>query len=287
MAQLESPYKLPISRVSTPQGRVARLFTGVLRGSLGLVVPVAILVLWSVASKHEWAPPQILPAPDMVRDTLVDELRTGDLWANVQISLERVLAGFAIGSASGLALGAAMGLSRRLEDYIYPLFNALSQVPVRGWVPLAMLFLGIGESFKIVLIAFATLLPVAVNTVRGFRGVPRAYIEVGSTFRFTRGQYLRRIVLPAAVPSIFVGLRYGLTQAWLSLVTVELLASSEGLGFLIVWARQLFQLDLVLVAILAVGVVGLVLDKSLASVEKRFLRWKPVSASSTTNGRTR
>jgi sulfonate transport system permease protein len=287
MAQLESPYKLPISRASTPQGRVARLLSGVLRGSLGLVVPVAVLVLWSVASKHEWAPPQILPAPDMVRDTLVDELRTGDLWANVQISLERVLAGFAIGSAAGLALGAAMGLSRRLEDYIYPLFNALSQVPVLGWVPLAMLFLGIGESLKIVLIAFATLLPVAVNTVRGFRGVPKSYMEVGATFRFTKGQYLRRIVLPAAVPSIFVGLRYGLTQAWLSLVTVELLASSEGLGFLIVWARQLFQLDLVLVAIFAVGVVGLVLDKSLASVEKRFLRWKPVAASSTTNGRTR
>jgi sulfonate transport system permease protein len=287
MAQLESPYKLPISSAARPQGLAARLFTGVLRGSLGLVVPVVVLLLWSVASKHEWAPPQILPAPDLVRDTLVDELHTGDLWANVQISLIRVLAGFAIGSASGLALGAAMGLSRRLEDYIYPLFNALSQVPVLGWVPLAMLFLGIGESLKIVLIAFASLLPVAVNTVKGFRGVPNSYLEVGATFRFTKRQYLQRIILPAAVPSIFVGLRYGLTQAWLSLVTVELLASSEGLGFLIVWARQLFQLDLVLVAILAVGVVGLVLDKTLALVEKRFLRWKPATPSQTFSARTR
>ncbi len=286
MVQLESPYNLPISSASRPQGRVARALARLLRGSLGLVLPVLILVVWRVACKHEWAPPQILPAPDLVKDTLVDELRTGDLWANVRISLERVLAGFAIGSVTGLALGAAMGLSRRLEDYIYPLFSALSQVPVLGWVPLAMLFLGIGESLKIVLIAFATLLPVAVNTVRGFRGVPRTYMEVGSTFRFTPRQLLRRVILPAAVPSIAVGLRYGLTQAWLSLVTVELLASSEGLGFLIVWARQLFQLDLVLVAILAVGVVGLVLDNGLATIEKRLLRWR-LPAAAAARGRVR
>jgi sulfonate transport system permease protein len=286
MAQLESPYKLPISSASRPQGRVARAVASLLRGSLGLVLPVMVLVVWRIACKHEWAPPQILPAPDLVKDTLLDELRTGDLWANVQISLQRVLEGFAIGSVTGLALGAAMGLSRRLEDYIYPLFSALSQVPVLGWVPLALLFLGIGESLKVVLIAFAALLPVAVNTVKGFRSVPAAYLEVGSTFRFTRRQLLRRVVLPAAVPSIFVGLRYGLTQAWLSLVTVELLASSEGLGFLIVWARQLFQLDLVLVAILAVGVVGLVLDRGLATLEKRFLRWRPPAAAAT-NGRAR
>lgn len=287
MVQLESPYKLPISPTSKAHGLVARLLTGALRRSLGFVVPVVVLVVWSIAAGRGWAPPQILPAPNEVRDTLVDEIKTGDLWANVQISLERVLAGFAIGSVTGLALGAAMGLSRRVEEYVYPLFNALSQVPVLGWVPLAMLFLGIGESLKIVLIAFATLLPVAVNTARGFRQVPMTYMEVGATFRFTRRQYLRRIVVPGAIPSIFVGLRYGMTQAWLSLVTVELLASSEGLGFLIVWARQLFQLDLVLVAILAVGVVGLVLDKGLAMVERRFLRWKPMETSTASNETSR
>jgi sulfonate transport system permease protein len=277
---LETPYKLdaaPASRrPSSPAagGRVAR---SALRFVLGLVFPVALLVLWSVASKHEWAPPQLLPAPDLVRDTLLDEIRSGDLASNVVISLERVFGGFFLGTSAGLLLGAAMGLSRRFEDYVYPFFNALAQVPVLAWVPLALLFLGIGETLKVVLIAFATLLPVAVNTLRGFRGVPVAYLEVAETFRFTRWQLLRRVVVPAAVPSIFVGLRYGLTQAWLSLVTVELLASSEGLGFLIVWARQLFQLDLVLVAILAVGLVGLGLDKGLTLIERRALRWRPVA----------
>lgn len=282
MVQMETPYKLPLSSTAEPEGLASRLLLRAGRASLGLALPVLLLLVWSIACRHQWVPPQLLPAPDVVRDTFVDEVRTGDLWANVRVSLERVLVGFATGSAAGLVLGTAMGLSRRLEDYIYPLFNALSQVPVLAWVPLAMLFLGIGESLKFAFIAFAALLPVAVNTLRGFRGVPRAYMDVGATFQFTRRQYLRRVVLPAAVPSIFVGLRTGLTQAWLSLVTVELLASSEGLGFLVVWGRQLFQLDLVLVAILAIGIVGLVLDKGLALVESRFLRWRPTASSPST-----
>jgi sulfonate transport system permease protein len=282
MVQMESPYKLPISRAAKPESLASRLLSRALRASLGLALPVALLIVWSVACKHDWVPPQLLPAPDMVRDTFVDEVRSGDLWANVRVSLERVLVGFAAGSGAGLVLGTAMGLSRRLEDYVYPLFNALSQVPVLAWVPLAMLFLGIGESLKFVFIAFAALLPVAVNTLRGFRGVPKTYMDVGATFQFTRRQYLWRVVLPAAVPSIFVGLRTGLTQAWLSLVTVELLASSEGLGFLVVWGRQLFQLDLVLVAIVAIGVVGLILDKGLAVIESRFLRWRPPASTSST-----
>jgi sulfonate transport system permease protein len=273
---LDNPYELRAAPVARErwEGRVVRR---ALRFGTGLVLPLGVLVLWSIASTREWAPPQILPAPGLVRDTLIDELRSGDLASHVLISLERVLGGFFLGTLGGLLLGAAMGLSRRFEDHVYPLFNALAQVPVLAWVPLALLFLGVGESLKVVLIALATLLPVAVNTLRGFRGVPHAYLEVAETFRFTRPQLLRRVILPAAVPSIFVGLRQGLTQAWLSLVTVELLASSEGLGFLIVWARQLFQLDLVLVAIFAVGLVGLALDKGLAGIERRALRWRPVS----------
>ena len=162
-----------------------------------------------------------------------------------------------------------------IEDYLGPVFKALSQVPVLGFVPLAMMVFGIGEALKVVIIAQASLVPVAIATLKGIRSVPRAYVDVARAFRFSYPQLLRRVMLPAAVPSIFVGIRNGLTQAWLSLVTVELLASSEGLGFLIVWGRQLFQLDLVIAAILVVGVVGLVLDKGLAAIEARLLRWRP------------
>ena len=211
-------------------------------------------------------------------DTIIDLAKSGDLLLNYGISLGRVAAGFALGSALGAVLGVAMGLSRRVEQYLYPTFNALSQVPVLGWLPLAMMLFGIGESLKIVIIAQASLVPVAINVLTGIRRVPVQYVEVARVFEFSRRQHLRKVILPATVPSLFVGVRYGLTLAWLSLVTVELLASSEGLGFLIVWGRQLFQLDLVLAAILSVGVVGLFFDKGLATLERKLLRWRPEAA---------
>jgi sulfonate transport system permease protein len=245
------------------------------RLSLGWLLPVGLLSLWTIAAENAWAPPQILPPPRLVLDTIIDLAKSGDLLLNYGISLGRVAAGFALGSALGAVLGVAMGLSRRVEQYLYPTFNALSQVPVLGWLPLAMMLFGIGESLKIVIIAQASLVPVAINVLIGIRRVPVQYVEVARVFEFSRKQYLRKVILPATVPSLFVGVRYGLTLAWLSLVTVELLASSEGLGFLIVWGRQLFQLDLVLAAILSVGIVGLLFDKGLAMLESKLLRWRP------------
>jgi sulfonate transport system permease protein len=242
---------------------------------VGMILPLGLLALWSLASARHWAPPQILPPPATVGTTLFEQLRSGDLLLNLGISLGRVAAGFSAGGAFGLILGVSMGLSRKVEDYLYPMFKAVSQVPVLGWLPLAMMLLGIGESLKVVIIAHASMVPVALNTLKGIRAVPRNYIEVAEAFRFSRAQLLRKVILPAAVPSMFVGIRFGITQAWLSLVTVELLASSEGLGFMIVWGRQLFQLDLVLSAIVVVGAVGLLIDKSLALVEARLLRWRP------------
>jgi sulfonate transport system permease protein len=212
-----------------------------------------------------------------VAQTLTELVSSGDLLLNAGISLGRVAAGFLAGSILGLGLGMAMGLSRRVEQYVHPLFNAINQVPVLGWLPLAMMIFGIGESLKIVIIAQASLVPIAINVFEGIVRVPRQYVDVARVFELSRAQFLRKVVFPATVPSLFVGLRYGLTLAWLSLVTVELLASSEGLGFMIVWGRQLFQLDLVLCAIVSIGVVGLILDKGLARLESRLLHWRPTA----------
>jgi sulfonate transport system permease protein len=274
MVQAISSYKLEETAAAprAASGPLLRARLG--RLSLGWFFPVGLLGLWALASERVWAPSQLLPPPRMVFDTLIELAESGDLLMNYGISLGRVTAGFFAGAILGALLGAAMGLSRRFESYVFPLFNALSQVPVLGWLPLAMMVFGIGESLKIVIIAQASLVPVAINVLNGIRRVPAQYVEVARVFEFSRAQFLRKVVLPATVPSLFVGVRYGLTLAWLSLVTVELLASSEGLGFLIVWGRQLFQLDLVLAAIISVGVVGLLLDKGLAVLESRLLRWR-------------
>jgi sulfonate transport system permease protein len=265
----------PSSVVAAGRRSLPRVGQALRRQALGAYLPLLALGLWALAANRQWAPPQILPAPRLVAQTLGELISSGELLQHCGISLARVTGGFLLGGALGLLLGTAMGLSRRVEQYVYPLFHALNQVPVLGWLPLAMMVFGIGESLKVVIIAQASLVPIAINVFEGIRRVPRQYVEVARVFEFSRGQYLRKVVFPATVPSLFVGLRYGLTLAWLSLVTVELLASSEGLGFLIVWGRQLFQLDLVLVAIISIGVVGLLLDQGLARLEARLLHWRP------------
>jgi sulfonate transport system permease protein len=241
---------------------------------LAWIVPAVLLAVWFVAARLEWIPQQVLPAPEAVAGMLAELYRSGELWTNLQISAMRVAAGFALGLAGGLALGAAMGLSPRVRDYVYPTFKAFSQVPVLGWLPLLMLLVGIDEALKIILIAKAALVPIALNTYKGIHNVPARYLEVAKVMKLTRWQTLARVVFPAAAAPVWNGIRYGLTHAWLALVVVELLASSEGLGYLIVYGRQLFQLDLVIAAVIVVGAIGFLLDKGLALTERAVLRWR-------------
>jgi len=245
-------------------------------GSLSLAwpLPLCVLLVWQLASTYEWVPPQILPSPLTVAATFRELLQTGELRDNMLVSFSRVLWGFLLGAGAGGLLGIAMGLSPLAKDYLYPSFKIFAQVPVLGWLPLLMMLVGIDEALKIILISKAAFVPITLNTYKGLQGVPNSYIEVARVFGFNRWQLLRRVILPAAFPPIWSGVRYGLTHAWLALVGVELLASSEGLGFLIVYGRQLYQLDVVLAAVVVVGAVGFVLDKALALVETRLLRWR-------------
>jgi len=240
------------------------------------VLPAALLVLWQVTSSMGWLPQQILPKPAMIVDDFRDMIASGELWQHTTRSLLRVVQGFAVGASLGLALGMAMGLSARFRALVEPVFTAIAQIPAIGLIPLFILLVGIDEPLKILVIAKAALVPVTVNTYMGILNVPRAYREVGDVLTFGPSLTLRKIVLPAAIPSIFTGIRYGLTNAWLALVAVELLVSSEGLGYLMVWGRQLFQLDFVLVAMIMIGLIGFLLDAMLARIELRLQRWKLV-----------
>ena len=235
-------------------------------------LPVGLLVLWAVGAAQGWISPQVLPSPRYVWETLYDLAISGDLWMNAQASLQRVVVGFLIGSLLGLALGAAMGLSKTVEAYLLPTFNALVQIPVLGWMPFVLLLFGIGEPLKYILIAKAALVPVTLGTLQGFRQAPAALLEVGQVYGYSRRQLVTEIVLPTALPTLFTGLRLGFTKAWLSLVVVELVASSEGLGFLIVYGRQLFQLDLVMAAVVIVGATGYLIDRLLDAAERHVAR---------------
>ncbi|MDF1484999.1 ABC transporter permease [Ramlibacter sp. H39-3-26] len=259
----------------TPTAHGAALFWHALRGAGGwlepFLLPLALLALWWAGADRGWIPPQVLPSPQFVADTLRELATSGDLWLHTGASLQRVLVGFAAGSVLGLLLGTVMGLSRSVEAYALPSFNALVQIPVLAWLPFVLLLVGIGEPLKYILIAKAALVPVALNTLQGFRQAPQALREVGAVYGYTRRQQVLEIVLPSALPTLFTGLRLGFTKAWLSLVVVELVASSEGLGYLIVYGRQLFQLDLVMAAVIVVGAIGYVIDRLLDLAERRFI----------------
>ncbi len=239
------------------------------------LLPLALLSVWQAGSIQGWVSEQVLPPPAYVWETLCELTRSGDLWLNASASLQRVLVGFVLGACLGVALGTLLGLWAPARDYLLPTFNALVQIPVLGWLPFALLLFGIGEPLKYVLIAKAALVPVTLATLQAFTQAPPRLLEVGRVYGFSRRQLVTEVVLPAALRPLFTGLRLGFTKAWLSLVVVELVASSEGLGYLIVYGRQLFQLDLVMAAVVIVGAVGLFIDRGFDLIERRLGKGHP------------
>jgi sulfonate transport system permease protein len=239
---------------------------------LALVVPAALFVLWYVAAERHWMSPQVLPTPALVWQT-AGELLSDHLLSNLAISLQRLTLGFSLAVLAGALLAGLMGLSRRAEAIIYPTFIALVQVPTLAWIPFLMMLLGLGEALKVVVIIKAVITPVAIYTHVGVRDVESRLLEAARILRLPFGHRLFRLILPAALPAFLTGLRLGLAQGWTSLVAVELLASSEGIGFLMVWGRQLFQLDVVFVCILVIGFVGLAMDRGLNIVDRAAVRW--------------
>lgn len=255
-------------------GRIQRLGIVFNRVLLGLLLPVLTLVLWYVVYHKQWLPEQILPSPVLVWQTFRELLDSGELPDNLLISLQRIGWSVLLGGGAGLIIGFGISLSRKTFDYVYPTFNLIAQFPVIGWIPLLMIFLGIDESLKIAAISLAVVVPVMVATYKSVLNVPAHLLEVARVYGFGKWQTLQRVIVPAALPSIIAGLRQGVMQAWLSLVFVELLASSEGIGYLIVWGRQLMQPDIVYMAILVIGGIGFVLDNLLALIEQRFNQWQ-------------
>jgi len=246
--------------------------------ALSLLFPLALLGLWQLAATKGWVAEQILPAPSVVYQSFVDLVGNGELLEHLEGSLGRVGIAFGLATLFGVALGTLLGISRTAETYIAPLFKVYAQTPVIAWIPIGLLLFGTTEKLAVVLITIAAVVPIVLNTYKGVRYIPPAYLELGRVYQFSRVQTLVSIIGPAALPSIFQGLRYGLTQAWLTLVAAELVGIDRGIGALIVEARNLFQLDIVLVAIITLAIVGLALDRSFAYIESRLLHWRQKGA---------
>jgi sulfonate transport system permease protein len=239
----------------------------------GLAVPVAILLMLEIAVRIGWVESYQMPAPSEIAATLMD-LANGALWKHIGASLTRVLSGFVIGAALALVFAAWVGLSREAEAYLEPTFAGLRSIPSLAWVPLLLLWLGIGETSKVVLIAIGAFFPVYLNGVAAIRSIDRKLVEVGQMYRFSQRQMIVHVFLPAALPGLFTGLRSGLSLSWMFLVAAELIAATKGLGYLLSDGRETSRPDIVLAAIIVLAVLGKLTDGVLAMLERRFLSWR-------------
>jgi len=239
----------------------------------GLLLPLAALAAAELAVRSGALPASQLPSPSAVAETIADLARNG-LAQHISASTLRVLAGFGAGAVLAIALGAAVGLSRRLSALLDPAFQALRAIPSLAWVPLLLLWLGIDEAPKIVLIAIGAFFPVYMGVASGIRDVDRKLIEVGRLYRLNGIQLARRVLLPASLPAILTGLRNGLSLAWMFMVAAELIAASKGLGYLLSDGRETSRADIVIAAIVLLAILGKISDGIMHRAETRLLYWR-------------
>jgi sulfonate transport system permease protein len=237
------------------------------------VVPLGLFATWwavtatGVIKSYQLASPR-----DVVRE-LFELAQTGLLWRDLGASIERVALGFTIALALALIVGSLVGGSRVAERALDPTLQAIRAVPSLAWVPLILLWLGIGEQAKVTLVAIGAFFPIYVALVSGIRGVDRKLVEVGTIFGLSRIALITRVLVPATLPQLLVGARIGLTQAWLFLVAAELLAATNGLGFLLTDGQQTSRTDEILVAILLFAACGKLSESGMRWLEKRLVGW--------------
>ncbi|MER6561108.1 ABC transporter permease [Streptomyces sp. NPDC001027] len=239
-----------------------------------MVGPLVVLALWAAASAAGRLDPAAIPAPWTVLETGARLWSEGTLATDVLTSLERAGYGFAIGLTAGVALALASGLSRTGEALIDGTVQLNRAIPTLGLIPLFILWLGIGETFKIAIIAIVVYIPIYLNTHAALSGIDHRFVELAEVQGLSKVRFIREIVIPGALPGFFVGLRLGVTGSWLGLVVLEQINATSGLGYLMFQAQNYGQSDVILVGLLIYGVFGLISDSAVRLVERRVLSWR-------------
>jgi sulfonate transport system permease protein len=240
------------------------------------LLPVGILGAWQLLASLGLIPDRVLPAPSDVALAGWRLLRSGELVRNTWVSFERAIIGLAIGGSLGFALGLASGLSRRADRVFDSTLQMIRNIPHLALIPLVILWFGIDETAKVFLVALGVLFPIYVNTQHGIRTVDPQLVEMGKTYGMTPATLFRRVYLPGALPSIFVGLRYALGIMWLTLIVAETIAASSGIGYMAMQAREFLLVDVVVLSILIYALLGKLADTTARWLERTCLRWNPV-----------
>ncbi|WP_029592411.1 aliphatic sulfonate ABC transporter permease SsuC [Franconibacter pulveris] len=239
------------------------------------LLPVGIIVIWQFASQTGWLSTRILPSPEGVVEAFWNLSASGELWHHLAISAWRALIGFSIGGAIGLALGLISGLSRWGERLLDTSIQMLRNVPHLALIPLVILWFGIDESAKIFLVALGTFFPIYINTWHGIRNIDHGLLEMARSYGLSGFSLFAQVILPGALPSIMVGVRFALGLMWLTLIVAETISANAGIGYLAMNAREFLQTDVVVVAIILYALLGKLADVSAQRLERLWLRWHP------------
>jgi ABC-type nitrate/sulfonate/bicarbonate transport system permease component len=253
-----------------PRSATPRFPARIVVGALSLAL---VIGLYWFAATRPGVNEALMPTPPHIAATFLQELRNGELIANTVSSLGRVLIGFAVGAALAVLLGSLAGWFRYGGYVLNPLVDAIRPIPALAYIPLVILWVGIGEPSRIIIIALAVFKPCVVNARAGMREVSQIYVDAARTLGARGLRLFTTVALPSAVPYLIAGLRTGLSTGFLALVAAELIAASSGLGFMIQNAGQYFRTDLVIVGIVAIGIVGALLDQIARALGDYLTRW--------------
>jgi sulfonate transport system permease protein len=245
-----------------------------LRPTLGLLLPIALALLWEIAVRMGLSNGRLVPPPSVIFNTFVELASTGELQTHALATLTRVAAGFVCGVIAGTIVGAIAGYSGLTHRVVDPTLQALRSIPSIAWVPLFILWFGIFEASKIILIAVGVFFPVYLGVMGAVLSVDRKIVEVGRAFRLSGTAMIRRILLPAVMPAYVISLRAGLGLGWMFVVAAEFLGASTGLGFLLIDGQQLGKPAQIVAAIVAFAILGKTTDWLIAMVSTPFLRWE-------------
>lgn len=252
--------------------------TNAYRSLAAWIVPLALLALWQAASSLGALPERILPAPSAVLAAAIAKTASGVLLENILVSTGRALLGLLIGGSIGFALGLLNGVSKTAQAFLDPTLQMIRNVPHLALIPLVIIWFGVEESARIFLVSLGVFFPIYLNTYHGIRTVDPQLVEMGRVYGMDRKQLFTKIILPGALPSIFVGLRFALGLMWLTLIVAETLAASSGIGHMAMEAREFVQTDVVLLSIIIYALLGKLADSATRFLEQTCLSWNPAYA---------
>lgn len=255
--------------------RIKGLHRWLIDAGIGWLLPIGLLAVWEAAARLGLLPETILPAPSAVFLAAWALLLKGELFVHIGVSGARALAGFVVGALIGFGLGLANGLSAASRKFTDTTLQMIRNVPHLALVPLVIIWFGIDEGAKLFLVALGVFFPIYVNTLLGILTVDPQLIEMGRAYGMSNTTLFRRVLLPGALPSIFVGVRYGLGIMWLTLIVAETIAASSGLGYMAMQAREFLLVDVVVLAILIYALLGKLADSVARALERRCLQWHP------------